>query len=97
MMLKTHLKMRSRANQVADFFISWAAGQRIIDTQSGYRLYPIEFLQDCLPRLRSQRFVFESEILIRAARRGYLPTSISIQSHYPENLRPSHYKLFLIR
>ncbi|AAO90572.1 glycosyltransferase family 2 protein [Coxiella burnetii] len=88
-------KMRRRANQVADFFISWAAGQRIIDTQSGYRLYPIEFLQNCLHQLRSQRFAFESEMLIQAARQGYLPVSISIQSHYPKNLRPSHYKPFI--
>ncbi|MBT8506567.1 glycosyl transferase [Coxiella-like endosymbiont of Rhipicephalus sanguineus] len=85
-------KARRRANLIADFFISWAAGHRIIDTQSGYRLYPCDFLYQCLRRLRSQRFAFESEILIQASRRGYLPISIPIHSHYPKNSRPSHYK-----
>lgn len=70
-------KARRRANLIADFFISWAAGHCIIDTQSGYRLvstlviFSINACQ-CLRRLRSQRFAFESEILIQASRRGYL-------------------------
>ncbi|PMB54713.1 glycosyltransferase family 2 protein [Coxiella endosymbiont of Rhipicephalus microplus] len=85
-------KARRRANLIADFFISWAAGHRIIDTQSGYRLYPCEFLYQSLHSLRSQRFAFESEMLIQASRRGYLPISIPIYSHYPKNSRPSHYK-----
>ena len=87
-------KLRRHANQVADFFTSWAAGHRIVDTQSGYRLYPIEFLRNCLHKLYSQRFAFESETLIQAARYGYYSVSISIPSHYPKNLRPSHYKFF---
>lgn len=85
-------KARRYANLIADFFISWAAGYRIIDTQSGYRLYPYDFLYQGLHKLRSQRFTFESEMLIQAVRQGYLPISIPIYSKYPKNSRPSHYK-----
>ena len=87
-------KSRHRANRIADFFISWAAGHRIIDTQSGYRLYPVGFLRDCLHQFRSQRFAFESEMIIQASRRGYAAISIPIQSRYPKNSRPSHYRPF---
>ena len=87
-------KHRRRANLIADFFISWAAGCRIIDTQSGYRLYPLHFLRDCLSQLRSQCFTFESELIIQASRCGYPSISIPIQSHYPKDSRHSHYKPF---
>lgn len=30
-------------------------------------------------------------MLIQASRRGYLPISIPIYSHYPKNSRPSYY------
>lgn len=85
-------KARYRANQIADFFISWAAGRRIIDSQSGYRLYPISLLHDCLKRFNHHKFTFESAILINGARRGHHAKSIAIQSHYPTNARASYYK-----
>lgn len=87
-------KYRRRANLIADFFISWAAGYRIIDTQSGYRLYPLCFLRACLSQLRSQRFTLESELIIQASHRGYPSISIPIQSCYPKDSRPSYYKPF---
>ena len=37
---------RYGANRVADFWISWAAGQLIEDTQSGFRLYPATLLRN---------------------------------------------------
>jgi len=88
-------KSRYFANKIADFFISWAAGRRIVDSQSGYRLYPMNLLNDCLKRLNHGKFTFESAILIKSTRRGYWPTSVAIQSHYPKNSRASHYKPFI--
>ena len=44
---------RYAANRIADFWISWAAGQPIDDTQSGFRLYPpavLAALRDTRPR-----------------------------------------------
>lgn len=88
-------KSRYRANQVADFFISWAAGERIIDTQSGYRLYPMNLLQDCLKNAHHHKFAFESEFLIDSTRQGFSPAAIAIHSHYPEDSRESHYRPFV--
>ena len=86
-------KHRLRANQVADFFISWAAGHRVIDSQSGYRLYPAALLEECLLRYADKgKFVFESDVLIHSTRRGFMPASIAIESIYPASARPSHFR-----
>ena len=64
--------MRRVANRVADFWISWAAGNRIYDSQSGFRLYPISLLRKLsIPAHCGRNFVFESEALIEAAWLGF--------------------------
>jgi glycosyltransferase involved in cell wall biosynthesis len=62
---------RYLANRLADFWISWAAGRLIEDSQSGFRFYPARLLRGLtLKHGPKQSFVFESEVLIDAARRG---------------------------
>ena len=52
--------MRYLANRVANFWISWAAGQSIADSQSGFRLYPTSLLGSlALTCDRSAGFVFD--------------------------------------
>ena len=86
-------RARLFANKLADFFISWAAGSSIVDTQSGYRLYPKALMQDCLNLYSGKAgFVFESEVLIDGVRGGFSVKSIGINSKYPANARKSHYK-----
>ncbi|MCH9769519.1 MAG: glycosyltransferase family 2 protein [Gammaproteobacteria bacterium] len=86
-------KHRLYANKLADFFISLAAGCRVIDSQSGYRLYPKALLTTCLPSLDTKsKFAFESEIIIEAARQNHPCQHVSIASHYPSNARSSHYQ-----
>lgn len=85
-------RYRYIANQVADFFISWAAGERIMDTQSGYRLYPMNLLETCLKDARHHTFAFESAFLIDSTRQGFPPAVIAIHSHYPDDSRQSHYR-----
>lgn len=88
-------KLRRTANDIADFFISWAAGCKIIDTQSGYRLYPFAALNKTINRkIKKEKFTFESELLIDITRKGYTPATIRIRSLYPKDARPSHYKPF---
>jgi glycosyltransferase involved in cell wall biosynthesis len=38
-------RMRVMANKIADFWVSWEAGQPVVDSQSGFRLYPRSLLQ----------------------------------------------------
>ena len=84
---------RKFANGMADFWISWAAGYPIHDTQSGFRLYPTRLLQTLqVPHDTAHGFVFESEILIEAAWRGHRAIPIAVDCNYRETLRASHYR-----
>jgi len=90
-----HRAPRSRlvANCVADFWISWAAGQPVRDSQCGHRLYPADLLNAVQVRdSLEDGFVFESEILINGARAGFPVVSVPIESRYPEHARPSHFR-----
>jgi len=81
------------ANRVADFWIGWAAGQPIEDSQSGFRLYPAGLLREMtLKHDRSRSFVFESEIMIEAARQGVPCRNVSISVLPRSGLRTSHFR-----
>ena len=84
---------RWRANRFACFWISWAAGHPIADSQSGFRAYPAQVMQLALgPRVRGSRFTFESEVLIEAARQGHPTLAVAIPGRYPVHARPSHFR-----
>jgi hypothetical protein len=84
---------RYRANRIADFWISWAAGQAIDDSQSGFRLYPAAVLTKLLAACRHVRgFVFESEMLIMAGRQGVTVVPVAIPALYASGARKSHFK-----
>ena len=81
---------RRRANAVADWGISWACAQPIVDTQSGQRWYPRAALD--LVDLPSENFVFEAAILIAASREKKLGVvSVPIASRYHGEFRRSHF------
>lgn len=85
--------LRRFANGMADFWISWAAGYPIRDTQSGFRLYPATFLHRIdAPEGERRGFAFESALLIQAARLGYYPATVAIETLYLPQGRPSHYR-----
>lgn len=89
---------RRLANDFADWGISWACGQRLIDTQSGQRYYPREVLE--LADIPAEGFVFESDILIEAAwQKQVRVASVPIESRYehthhrgPRQFRMSHFR-----
>lgn len=84
-------RLRLIANRIADFFISWTAGQKILDSQSGFRAYPVELVELLEHYDHSKAFVFESELLIKASMRGFGITAIAIDSCYPEDARASYF------
>ena len=69
---------RLNAVRVAGFFVNWATGLRVEDTQSGFRLYPLDRVRD-LPTRRGG-FVFETEVLIAAARRGLTIREVPVRT-----------------
>lgn len=86
-------KLRLFANRAAVFWLSWACGQRLEDSQSGFRVYPATlFGEVTLPHDRKHGFVFESEILIEAARFGHRCVMVPIAAVYRSDARPSHFR-----
>ena len=85
--------IRRWANQLANFGISLAAGCRIPDTQSGFRLYPASLLRKLQADSKHYNgFVFESEVIIEAVKLGFKIHSIPIAAVYRNDLRKSHFR-----
>jgi hypothetical protein len=67
---------RLNAIQVAGFFVNWASGLRVDDTQCGFRVYPIAALDEA--RARRGGFVFETEVLVAAAMSGIAVVQVPV-------------------
>ena len=84
---------RYYANCFARFWISWAAGYPIADTQTGFRIYPASLFKVIERKsFRGDGFVFESEVLIRGAHRGIRAVAVPIPGIYPKAARASHFR-----
>lgn len=89
---------RRIGNDFGDWGIAWACGFRLVDSQSGQRLYPAPVL--ALEGVPGEGFVFEAQLLISAARRlGYGVVSVPVETRYAvagsgEQFRKSHFRLF---
>jgi glycosyltransferase involved in cell wall biosynthesis len=84
---------RYLANRFANFWVAWAAGYPLSDSQSGFRVYPASLLRAYqATRRRTAGFVFESEIIIEAGRRGYAPLTVPIPAIYIASARKSHFR-----
>ena len=85
--------VRYWANRFANFWICLASGYSIADTQSGFRVYPVRLLQTAkVGSSRAHSFVFESEILIEAARHGIFATCVPISVVYSARARASYFR-----
>ena len=79
------------ANRFSNFWYWAETGIRLPDTQSGYRLYPVQELAK--KAYITGRYEFEIEIMVRAAWSGIPVTSIPISVYYaPEGERVSHFR-----
>jgi flavin-dependent dehydrogenase len=80
---------RLNALRVSGFFINWLTGFFLTDTQSGFRVYPAKLLAAVKPRWGG--FIFETEILVRAAADGWPLREIPI-AFFPPKGRPSRFR-----
>lgn len=79
------------ANKFSNFWYKVETGKTLSDTQSGYRLYPLEKLQKI--HFITRRYEFEVEIIVRAAWRGVNVENIPIKVYYPPvEERVSHFR-----
>ena len=88
---------RRIGNDFGDWGIAWACGYRLVDSQSGQRLYPAPVL--ALEHVPGEGFVYEAQILISAARElGCGLVSVPVETRYrsadsDEQFRQSHFRL----
>lgn len=75
--------IRVITNKFMSWFVSKIAGQKIPDTQCGFRLIKREVLEKII--IKTNKFEIESEIIIKAARMGFTIKSIPIKSIYFKN------------
>jgi len=63
------------------------------DTQSGFRLYPLQSLKDI--RFVTRKYEFEIEVLVRGAWKGVGIDSVPVTVYYaPKEIRVSHFRPF---
>lgn len=73
--------IRRFGNDFANWWVALAAGREFPDTQSGFRIYPIQATLDL--EVRADHYEFESEVLILAARHGIDVRSRDVRVYYP--------------
>lgn len=81
-------------NRFSNFWVWLQTGYRLPDTQSGYRLYPVQRLAK--KRWYTRRFEFEIEVLIRSAWKGIPINSVPVSVIYPpKGERVTHFRPFI--
>jgi glycosyltransferase involved in cell wall biosynthesis len=83
----------SFGNKFSNFWFKVETGINAPDTQSGFRLYPLELLKGT--NFFTKKYEFEIEVLVRAAWKGIKITSIPVTVYYaPKETRISHFRPF---
>lgn len=81
------------ANKFSNFWYWAETGQKLPDTQSGFRLYPIHKYRKTI--WYTTKYEFEIEILVRSNWSGINILPVPIKVYYPpEDERVSHFKPF---
>lgn len=85
---------RRKLNALSNRAISRICGQRILDSQCGFRLYSTNLIQALIDELKSDRYELETEILIKASRRGMKIETVPVSTIYSEQImKLSHHSL----
>ncbi|MBN1416216.1 MAG: DUF2062 domain-containing protein [Bacteroidales bacterium] len=83
----------SFANRFSNFWYRLITGISLADTQTGFRLYPLDRIKGM--RFFTQKYEFELEILVRSAWEGINIISVPIRVFYPsKEERVSHFRPF---
>ena len=83
----------SFGNKFSNFWFWVETGNKLSDTQSGYRLYPIRKMEGT--GYLSSLFEFEVEVIVKASWQGIPVKNIPIQVHYEPGIkRITHFRPF---
>lgn len=81
-------------NRFANRWVEIACGSMLPDTQSGFRVYPLEKVASL--GVRARHFAYETELIIRAVHAGVAIESVGVAVRYlPPEQRHSHYRGFV--
>lgn len=84
-------KKSSFGNRFSNFWFWFETGIKLQDTQSGYRLYPLNFLPK---KCYTKKFEFEIEVIVRTAWKGIDVKNIPVKVLYDMDERVSHFRPF---
>jgi glycosyltransferase involved in cell wall biosynthesis len=83
----------SFGHKFSNFWFKVETGKECPDTQSGFRLYPLQLLKNT--KLITRKYEFEIEVIVRAAWSGIAIDSVPVTVHYePKETRVSHFRPF---
>ncbi|MBC7536939.1 MAG: DUF2062 domain-containing protein [Ferruginibacter sp.] len=83
----------SFGNKFSNFWFRVETGIKLPDTQSGYRLYPLQLLKKI--RFITRKYEFEIEVLVKGAWRGIKVAAVPVAVYYaPKETRVSHFRPF---
>jgi glycosyltransferase involved in cell wall biosynthesis len=84
-------KKSSFGNKFSNFWFKFETGIKLDDTQSGFRLYPLNLIPQ---QFYTNKFEFEIEVIVRSAWKGIVVKNIPIQVLYDPAERVSHFRPF---
>jgi glycosyltransferase involved in cell wall biosynthesis len=83
----------SFGHKFSNFWFKVETGIDCPDTQSGFRLYPLQLLKNF--RFITRKYEFEVEVIVRAAWKGIGMDSVPVTVYYaPKETRVSHFRPF---
>ncbi len=83
-------RLRRTSNRLSSAAISFAAGQRLSDVQTGFRLYSARLVAAI--GFPESRFEAESAVVVRAARRGFRIATVPVRLGFADGRTTSHYR-----
>lgn len=84
-------KKSSFGNKFSNFWFWFETGNKLEDTQSGFRMYP---LRKVPKHYFTNKFEFEIEVIVRSAWKGIPVRNIPVQVLYDPEERVSHFRPF---
>jgi glycosyltransferase involved in cell wall biosynthesis len=82
--------LRRASNRLSSAAISFAAGQRLSDIQTGFRLYSQRLV--AAVGFPESRFEAESAVVVRAARGGFRVVTVPVRLGFADGRTTSHYR-----
>jgi glycosyltransferase involved in cell wall biosynthesis len=81
---------RQLSNAISSRLISIAAGTRLADVQTGFRIYSMNLL--AVTGFEENRFDAESAVVVRASRSGFRIATVPVHLGYVDGRCTSHYR-----